>query len=101
MFREYLTQIIQRKDLSESQMADMMNTVLTGNATESQIGAMMAALATKGETFEELAGDHECGGGRDIKRMCTVTARSASIHNSRAGGLNASGISAHSLRRTG
>ena len=56
MFREYLTQIIQRKDLSESQMADMMNTVLTGNATESQIGAMMAALATKGETFEELAG---------------------------------------------
>jgi anthranilate phosphoribosyltransferase len=56
MFREYLTQIIQRKDLSESQMADMMNMVLTGNATDSQIGAMMAALATKGETFEELAG---------------------------------------------
>jgi anthranilate phosphoribosyltransferase len=56
MFREYLTQIIQRKDLSESQMADMMNTVLTGKATDAQIGAMMAALATKGETFEELAG---------------------------------------------
>lgn len=56
MFSDYLTQIIQRKDLSESQMADMMNTVLTGNATEAQIGAMMAALATKGETFEELAG---------------------------------------------
>jgi anthranilate phosphoribosyltransferase len=37
-------------------MADMMNTVLTGKATEAQIGAMMAALATKGETFEELAG---------------------------------------------
>ncbi len=56
MFRDYLSQIIQRKDLTESQMADMMNTVLTGNATEAQIGAMMAALATKGETFEELAG---------------------------------------------
>ena len=56
MFRDHLAQIIQRKDLSESQMADMMNTVLTGNATEAQIGAMMAALATKGETFEELAG---------------------------------------------
>jgi anthranilate phosphoribosyltransferase len=56
MFREHLTRIIQRKDLSESDMADMMNTVLTGNATEAQIGAMMAALATKGETFEELAG---------------------------------------------
>ncbi len=56
MFSDYLAQIIQRKDLSESQMADMMNTVLTGNASEAQIGAMMAGLATKGETFEELAG---------------------------------------------
>lgn len=56
MFRDYLSQIIQGQDLSASQMADMMNTVLTGKATEAQIGAMMAALATKGETFEELAG---------------------------------------------
>ncbi len=56
MFRDYLNLIIQRKNLSESQMADMMNIVLTGQATEAQIGAMMAALATKGETFEELAG---------------------------------------------
>jgi anthranilate phosphoribosyltransferase len=56
MFRDYLKLIIQRQDLSESQMTDMMNIVLTGQATEAQIGAMMAALATKGETFEELAG---------------------------------------------
>ncbi|MBT8342016.1 MAG: anthranilate phosphoribosyltransferase [Desulfatitalea sp.] len=56
MFKAHLTQIIQRKDLSADQMADMMDTVLTGRATEAQIGAMMAALATKGETFEELAG---------------------------------------------
>ena len=56
MFRDYLIRIIKREDLSETEMADMMNTVLTGQATEAQIGAMMAALATKGETFEELAG---------------------------------------------
>ncbi len=56
MFRDLLSQIIQRQNLSESQMADMMNIVLTGQATEAQIGAMMAALATKGETFAELAG---------------------------------------------
>lgn len=56
MFKEYLSLIIQRRNLTENQMADMMNTVLTGQATEAQIGAMMAALATKGETFEELAG---------------------------------------------
>lgn len=56
MFSEALSRMIQRQDLSESQMAEMMNFVLTGQATEAQIGAMMAALATKGETFEELAG---------------------------------------------
>ncbi|MFZ1986458.1 MAG: anthranilate phosphoribosyltransferase [Desulfatitalea sp.] len=56
MFKSYLKQIIQRQNLTAEQMADMMNTVLTGQATEAQIGAMMAALATKGETFEELAG---------------------------------------------
>jgi anthranilate phosphoribosyltransferase len=56
MFKTYLKQIIQRQNLTAEQMTEMMNTVLTGQATEAQIGAMMAALATKGETFEELAG---------------------------------------------
>jgi anthranilate phosphoribosyltransferase len=56
MFRNYLSQIIGRNNLSDTQMAEMMDFVLNGQATEAQIGAMMAALATKGETFEELAG---------------------------------------------
>jgi len=56
MFKTYLKQIIQRQNLTADQMTEMMNIVLTGQATEAQIGAMMAALATKGETFEELAG---------------------------------------------
>ncbi len=56
MFRTYLSQIIGRNNLTDTQMSEMMNFVLTGQATEAQIGAMMAALATKGETFEELAG---------------------------------------------
>jgi anthranilate phosphoribosyltransferase len=37
-------------------MADMITEIFGGNITDAQIGAMMAALATKGETFEELAG---------------------------------------------
>ncbi|KJS31835.1 MAG: anthranilate phosphoribosyltransferase [Desulfatitalea sp. BRH_c12] len=56
MFKDYLKRIILRQNLSAEQMSEMMNHVLTGHATEAQIGAMMAALATKGETFEELAG---------------------------------------------
>ncbi len=56
MFKENLGKIVQRKDLTEAQMAQMITDIFSGNVTEAQIGALMAALATKGETFEELAG---------------------------------------------
>lgn len=56
MFRENLNRIVQGEDLSETQMSQMMTEIFSGNITDAQIGAFMAALATKGETFEELAG---------------------------------------------
>ncbi|MBW2670666.1 MAG: anthranilate phosphoribosyltransferase [Deltaproteobacteria bacterium] len=56
MFKKNLGKIVQRNDLTEPQMAQMITDIFSGNVTEAQIGAMMAALATKGETFEELAG---------------------------------------------
>ena len=56
MFKDHLATIISRTDLSESQMAEMMSEVFDGKTTDAQVGAMMAALATKGETVEELAG---------------------------------------------
>ena len=56
MFTEYLSKIVQRIDLSETEMSEVMMEIFSGNITEAQIGALMAALATKGETFEELAG---------------------------------------------
>lgn len=56
MFRENLNKIIQRKDLSETEMSQMITEIFSGDITDAQTGAFMAALATKGETFEELAG---------------------------------------------
>ena len=56
MFRDHLKRIIDGSDLTESQMTEMMTEILSGTITDAQIGAMMAALATKGETFTELAG---------------------------------------------
>lgn len=56
MFRENLKKIIDRKDLSETEMAQMIGDIFSGEITDAQVGAFMAALATKGETFEELAG---------------------------------------------
>jgi len=56
MFRENLKKIIERKNLSETEMAQMIADIFSGDITDAQVGAFMAALATKGETFEELAG---------------------------------------------
>ncbi|AOY58888.1 MULTISPECIES: anthranilate phosphoribosyltransferase [Desulfococcus] len=56
MFRTYLNRIVKRENLNESEMSFMITEILSGNATDAQIGAFMAALATKGETFEEVAG---------------------------------------------
>jgi len=56
MFKENLSKIVKREDLNEEQMSQMITEIFSGDITDAQIGAMMAALATKGETFEELAG---------------------------------------------
>jgi anthranilate phosphoribosyltransferase len=56
MFKENLNKIVKRENLNEEQMSQMITDIFSGNITDAQIGAMMAALATKGETFEELAG---------------------------------------------
>jgi anthranilate phosphoribosyltransferase len=56
MFRESLNKIVQRQDLEQSEMSEMIGAIFSGEVSDAQIGAMMAALATKGETFEELAG---------------------------------------------
>jgi anthranilate phosphoribosyltransferase len=56
MFKDHLQTIISGNNLTEAQSAEVIGTVLAGEATDAQIGALMGALATKGETFEEVAG---------------------------------------------
>ncbi|HCY84987.1 MAG TPA: anthranilate phosphoribosyltransferase [Desulfobacteraceae bacterium] len=55
-FTDHLKTIISGQDLDQEHMAEMLTDIFSGTITEAQIGAFMAALATKGETFEELAG---------------------------------------------
>ncbi len=55
-FKENLNTIIRKQDLTKEEMSSMMYDIFSGDITDVQIGAFMAALATKGETFEELAG---------------------------------------------
>jgi len=55
-FRENLAKIVAGQNLTESEMGEMLSGILSGEISDAQIGAFMAALATKGETFVELAG---------------------------------------------
>jgi len=55
-FTQNLNKIIAHQDLDQESSASMLTDIFSGKITEAQIGAFMACLATKGETFEELAG---------------------------------------------
>jgi anthranilate phosphoribosyltransferase len=56
MIRDYLSRLIRRNDLEEEEMAGLIGEIMSGNVTDAQIGGILAALASKGETFSELAG---------------------------------------------
>lgn len=56
MFKKYLNDIIKGTDLTETEMRVMITEIFSGSITDAQIGAFIAALASKGETFEEIAG---------------------------------------------
>ena len=54
--KEVLNKLVARIDLSTEEMQNVMREVMTGGATQSQIGALLAALRMKGETLDEIAG---------------------------------------------
>ena len=56
MFRKNLQSIINGQNLTQTQAEQMIAAIFSGEVGDAQIGAFMGALATKGETFEELAG---------------------------------------------
>jgi anthranilate phosphoribosyltransferase len=46
--------VISKKNLDEGQMHDVMNSIMTGQTTDAQIGAFLVGLSMKGETIEEI-----------------------------------------------
>ncbi len=53
--QEALAQLLDRHDLGHQDMIDVMTQIMTGEATEAQIGSFLTALRMKGETVEEVA----------------------------------------------
>lgn len=56
MIKEAIAKIVDGKDLSEEEMVAVMGEIMSGDATDAQIGAFITSLRLKGETVDEIAG---------------------------------------------
>jgi len=56
MIKEAIAKVIERQDLSEAEMIDVMDQIMGGEATPAQIGSFVTALRMKGETVPEIIG---------------------------------------------
>jgi len=54
--REAIERLVNRVSLSESETIDVMNQIMTGEATPLQVASFLTALRMKGETVEEITG---------------------------------------------
>ncbi len=56
MIKQAIAKVVERQDLSEGEMIEVMNQIMSGEATPAQIGAFITALRMKGETVAEITG---------------------------------------------
>ncbi len=56
MIQEAIQRVVAGKDLSEKEMEKVAGAMLDGQASASQVGALLTALRLKGETVEEITG---------------------------------------------
>ena len=56
MIKEAIAQVVTGKDLDEQQMTAVMQEIMSGEATDAQIGSFITALRMKGETIDEIVG---------------------------------------------
>ena len=56
MIQQAISKVVEGQDLTESEAVQVMETIMSGEATPAQIGSFITALRMKGETIEEIAG---------------------------------------------
>jgi anthranilate phosphoribosyltransferase len=54
--KDFVARLTHGEDLTQSEAGDLLEALLSADATDSQIAAALVALKSKGETVEELAG---------------------------------------------
>ncbi|MCV6611335.1 MAG: anthranilate phosphoribosyltransferase [Amphritea sp.] len=73
--QQALAAVVDQQDLSTAEMKAVMNQIMTGNATDAQIGGLLIALRMKGETVAEITGAADAM--RELALPVTVTAENA------------------------
>ena len=90
--------VTERRDLSREEMTEVMTQIMTGEATEAQIGGFLIGLRMKGETIDEISAAAKvmrslssavtvnaphlvdtCGTGGDASRIFNVSTASAFV----------------------
>ena len=56
MIKDAIAKTVRREDLTQAEAEAAMMDIMTGNATQAQIGAYLIALRMKGETVDEITG---------------------------------------------
>jgi anthranilate phosphoribosyltransferase len=56
MLKPFIAKAIKRENLTAAEAEEAMNIIMTGQATQAQIGAYLVALRMKGETVDEITG---------------------------------------------
>jgi len=56
MIKEAISLVVTGRDLDEQQMTAVMQEIMSGEATDAQIGSFITALRMKGETIDEIVG---------------------------------------------
>lgn len=56
MIKEAIAKVVDGEDLTEEEMQEAMNEIMTGAATPAQIASFITALRIKGETVDEITG---------------------------------------------
>ncbi|KZY69803.1 anthranilate phosphoribosyltransferase, partial [Oleiphilus sp. HI0067] len=71
--KDAIAQIVEGQSLSTEDMKVVMQTVMTGEATDAQIGALLIALRMKGESIDEITGAAQVM--RDLSASVNVDAQ--------------------------
>ena len=56
MIKKAIAKVVERKDLNEAEMIEVMDQIMSGEATSAQVAAFITPLRMKGETVAEITG---------------------------------------------